>query len=99
MSVYAVWESYCAPDDAPEGRAVTQAIWRDMEGFVGYVSHELVEDLDDPGHLLVIGEWVSRGDADAAVRAYARRRNARRMNELVSRPRTRFVGRPVTPPR
>ena len=92
MSVYAVWESHFPSDASEEGRLVTEAIWRDMLAFDGYLSHQLIEDLDDPGHLLVVGKWRSREDADAALREYGEHPNARRVNELVSRPRGRFVG-------
>jgi quinol monooxygenase YgiN len=93
MPVYSVWESHLPPAQAREGRAVTEAIWRDMTQFDGYVTHELIEDLDDPGHLLVVSQWTTRERADETLRAYADHPNARHVNELVSRPRTRFVGR------
>jgi quinol monooxygenase YgiN len=92
MSVYSVWESHFPAADAAEGRRATEAIWRDMVGFDGYLSHELIEDLDDAGHLLVVSQWKSREAADASLREYAGHPNARKVNELVSRPRTRFVG-------
>jgi quinol monooxygenase YgiN len=92
MAVYAVWESYFPSDAVQEGRAVTAAIWRDMARFDGYVTHELIEDLDDPGHLLVVGQWTTRRRADEVLGEYAAHPNARRVDELVSRPRTRFVG-------
>jgi quinol monooxygenase YgiN len=95
MSVYSVWESHFPPQEAPDGRAITEAIWRDMTGFDGYLTHELIEDLDDPGHLLVISQWTSRRHADDVLRQYADHPNARHANELVSRPRTRFVGHTV----
>lgn len=96
MPVYAVWESRFPPEAADDGRAVTEAIWsEDMPRFAGYVGHELIEDLDDPGHLFVVGQWTSRERADEVVREYANHPNARRADALVSRPRTRFVGRPV----
>jgi len=66
-----------------------------MTGFDGYVSHELIEDLDDPGHLLVVSAWTSRERADATLREYASHPNVWRANESVSRPRTRFVGQGV----
>jgi quinol monooxygenase YgiN len=94
MTVFAVWESHFPPEAAQEGRAITQAIWcDDMPRFDGYLAHELIEDLDDPGHLLVIGQWTTRQAADDVLRAYANHANARRANALVSRPRRRFVGR------
>jgi len=63
-----------------------------MPAFEGYISHELIEDLDDPGHLLVVSQWTTRGCADTSLREYAGHPNVRRVNKLVSRPRTRFVG-------
>jgi quinol monooxygenase YgiN len=77
---------------AREGRDVTEAIWRDMTRYDGYIGHALIEDLDDPGHLLVVSQWESREHADETLRRYADDPNARRANELVARPRTRFVG-------
>lgn len=95
MPVFSVWESQFPPDVSAEGLQVTEAIWRDMTGFEGYVSHELIVDVDDPGHLLVISRWTSRERADAVLREYAGHANAQRANELVSRPRTRFLGRAI----
>jgi heme-degrading monooxygenase HmoA len=95
MPIYSVWDSRFAGADAQEGRAITEAIWRDMPGFEGYLSHELVEDLDDPGHLLVVSRWTTRERADSVLKEYASHPNARRANELVSRPRERFVGKAV----
>ena len=95
MPVYAVWESHFPPDETQEGRAITEAIWRDMPVFDGYLTHELIEDLDDPGHLLVVSQWTTRQRADEVLREYANHPNARRANELVARPRTRFVGHAV----
>lgn len=96
MPVYSVWESHFPPEAEEEGRAITEAIWRDMTRFDGYLAHELIEDLDDPGHLLVVGRWTTRHHPDAALREYADNPNARRANELVSRPRTRFLGNGVS---
>lgn len=96
MPVFSVWQSFFPAEAHEEGLAVTKAIWRDMTGFEGYVSHELIEDLDDPGHLLVVSQWSSRDRADQVLREYGDAPNARRANVLVSRPRTRFVGRKVS---
>jgi quinol monooxygenase YgiN len=92
VPVYAVWESHFPPDEMQEGRAITEAIWRDMPQFDGYLTHELIKDLDDPCHLLVVSQWTSRQRADESLRQYANHPHAQRANELVSRPRIRFVG-------
>ncbi|WP_037077222.1 antibiotic biosynthesis monooxygenase family protein [Pseudonocardia spinosispora] len=91
MSIYSVWESRFAAERAGEGRAVTEAIWRDMVGFEGYLSHELLVDADDPGHLLVVSQWATREDADEALRIYASHPNAQAANSLVAEPRRRIL--------
>ncbi len=91
MSVYSIWESRYPPERRDEGLAVTQAIWADMPQFEGLLDHEIVEDLDDPGHLFVISRWQSRDAANAAL-IYASHPNAKRADELVTEPRRRTVG-------
>jgi quinol monooxygenase YgiN len=95
MPVFSLWESHFPPAAAEEGRAITESIWRDMRQFEGYLAHELIEDLDDPGHLFVVSRWTTRQRADEALHEYADHPTARRANALVSRPRTRFLGHAV----
>jgi hypothetical protein len=42
-----------------------------------------------------VSRWTTRERADAVLREYSGHPNARRADELVSRPRERFVGRDV----
>jgi quinol monooxygenase YgiN len=91
MPVYSIWESRFPAARAAEGRAVTEAIWRDMPGFDGYLSHELLVDADDPGHLLVVSQWASREHADEALGRYATHPNALAANSLVTEPRRRIL--------
>jgi quinol monooxygenase YgiN len=91
MPTYATWESRFPAPRAAAGRAVTEAIWRDMPSVAGYLGHELLVDADDPGHLLVVGQWTSRGHADASLRRYAEHPNARAANSLVAAPRRRIL--------
>jgi quinol monooxygenase YgiN len=67
-----------------------------MLTFAGYVSHTLVRDLDDEGHLMVVSEWESREAADEALRSYAGSTNATAAEALVSTPRRRTVGSAVS---
>jgi heme-degrading monooxygenase HmoA len=90
MSVYSIWESWFAAEAVEEGVAATKAIWEDMLSFEGYVGHELVQDLDEPGHLFVVARWDSREAADAAL-SYSSHPNAERVERLVSRPRRRVI--------
>jgi quinol monooxygenase YgiN len=91
MSIYSIWESRFPAARAAEGRAVTEAIWRDMPSFEGYLSHEVLVDADDPGHLLVVSQWASREHADESLRIYATHPNARTANSLVIEPRRRII--------
>ena len=90
MSIYSIWESRFPPEAVAEGVEVTQAIWRDMLGFDGYLEHELVQDLDQPGHVFVVSRWASREAAEAAL-VYRSHPNAQRVDQLVSEPRRRTV--------
>ncbi len=96
MAIYAIWESRFPAETAPQGLDVTEDIWRDMQGFAGYLGHQLVRDLDDPGHLLVVSQWTTRQRADEVVVEYAGYPNAGRADQLVSEPRRRFVGQAVS---
>jgi quinol monooxygenase YgiN len=91
MAVYSIWESQFPPEASAAGRTVTERIWADMQGCDGYVGHELLHDLDDPGHLLVVSRWESRERADHVLAEYAGHPNALEANRLVSSPRRRFV--------
>lgn len=94
MSVYTIWESAFPADCRLKGAEVTRAIWRDMRDFDGYLAHKIVEDLDHPGHLFVVGRWESREAADAAL-SYRTSPNVQRVDALVSAPRRRTVGRAI----
>jgi len=91
MSVYSIWESVFPADRRAEGAEVTRAIWADMRGFEGYLSHEIVEDSDRPGHLFVVSRWTSREASEAAL-SYRSNPNAQRADALASGPRRRTVG-------
>lgn len=91
MSIYSIWESRFPADAADQGITVTEAIWHDMLGFAGYLGHELIQDLDDPGHLFVVSRWVSREAVDAAL-SYLSHPNAALAERLVSEPRRRTLG-------
>lgn len=94
MSVYPIWESRFPAETADEGISVTNAIWTDMRSYDGYLAHELIQDLDQPGHLIVVSRWASREAADAAL-SYVSHPNAKRAEQLVSEPRRRTVGFPL----
>jgi quinol monooxygenase YgiN len=95
--VYSIWESRFPPEHIERGREVTGAIWQDMQDCAGYLRHVLIEDLDEPGHFFVVGEWESREAADQVLADYGNSPNARLANELAAEPRRRTLGRRVGP--
>ena len=92
MEVTVVWESRFPAANAKRGEEVTQKIWNDMRHFAGYVSHEILRDIDDAGHILVISRWSSREVADKIEEEYASHPNTILANELVPEPRRRWMG-------
>jgi quinol monooxygenase YgiN len=99
MSVFSIWESRFPPEHVNRGREVTVAIWGEMPDFPGYLRHDVVQDLDDPGHLFVVSEWEDREAADKVLAEFAGSPNARLANELVAEPRRRTLGRRLRPGR
>jgi len=83
MAIYSIWESSFPSEVSAEGREVTERIWDDMTRFDGYLAHQLLEDLDDPGHLLIVSRWSSRQRADDVLSGYRDHPNALRANSLV----------------
>ena len=91
MNVTVLWESRFPAVSAEGGLDVTRKIWQDMRQFPGYVDHEIVRDLDDPGHLLVISHWTSREALETVKNRYGGHPNVLLVNKLASQPRTRWV--------
>ena len=91
MVVTVVWETWLKAGAEAEGLHLTRQIWSDMRAFEGYVSHQLLVDLDTPGHIIVFGRWRSRDDADRVLQEYKDADAVRRLTPLLARPRDRWV--------
>jgi quinol monooxygenase YgiN len=91
MVVTVVWETWLNPGAETEGFNLTRQIWSDMRHFEGYISHRLLVDQDNQGHLLVISQWQSREAADRIRDEYAGSETVRRLTPLLSAPRERWV--------
>jgi len=92
MDVTVLWELHFRPASAEGGLEVTRKIWQDMRQFPGYVDHEIVRDLDNPGHLLVISHWTSREALETVKNRYGGHPNVLLANQLASEPRRRWIG-------
>jgi quinol monooxygenase YgiN len=92
MSVVVLWEAKFGRDHTEEGQAVIKRIWDDMSQFAGYVDHETIVDVSDPGHVVVISHWASREAADRVLAEYRNHPNAVQANRLAVEPRRRTLG-------
>ncbi len=89
--VTVVWETRLKPEAAAEGLSLTRQIWSDMQVFEGYISHVILVDQDEVGHLLVVSEWENRDIADRLLKEYATAEPVQRILPLLSQPRNRWV--------
>ncbi len=89
--VTVVWETYLKQGSEEEGLALTHRIWTDMTRFEGYVSHFILRDEDEKGHLLVVSEWTSRDAADRTRVEYSDAEPVRLITPLLAKPRSRWV--------
>ena len=88
-----IWDSWFKPGAEAEGARLSKVVWSDMRAFDGYVSHQLFVDEDAPGHILAIGHWRSRADADAVREKYQDSATIRELSPLLLKPRERWVTR------
>ena len=91
MVITVVWETWLKPGAEAEGLRLTRQIWSDMRAFEGYVSHQLLVDQDAPGHIIVLGRWRNRDDADRVLKQYKDAETVRLLTPLLARPRDRWV--------
>lgn len=92
MNATVLWESRFPPASAESGLEVTRKIWQDMRQFPGYVDHEIVRDLVDAGHLLVISHWSSREALETVKNRYGGHPNVVLLNQLAAEPRRCWIG-------
>ena len=88
-----IWETWLNPGSEEEGLRLTRKVWSDMRGFEGYVSHQIFIDQDAPGHVIVLGKWRSRADADGVLEKYKDSETVRQLIPLLARPRDRWLTR------
>jgi quinol monooxygenase YgiN len=88
-----IWDTWLKPGTEAEGLRLTRRVWSDMRSFDGYVSHQLFVDQDTPAHIIALGKWRSREDAEAVLQKYKHSKTVHRLTALLARPRDRWVTR------
>jgi quinol monooxygenase YgiN len=89
--VTVAWDTWLKAGTEAEGLRLTRQVWSDMRGFEGYKSHQILVDQDAPGHIIVLGRWRSRADADRVREKYKDSETIRQLTPLLARPRERWV--------
>jgi quinol monooxygenase YgiN len=89
--VTVIWDTWLKPGSEEEGLRLTRKVWSDMRGLEGYVSHQIFIDQDAPGHIIALGNWRSRADADSVREKYKDSETIRQLIPLLARPRDRWV--------
>lgn len=75
-----------------EGVALAEATGHDMPPLAGYQGHEVIQDVKDPGHLMVNTQWESQAAADAVLTPYQHDAKIKRATELLGAAPSGFVG-------
>lgn len=86
-----VWDTWLKSGTEEEGLRLTHQVWSDMRSFDGYISHQVLIDQDAPGHIIALGKWESRADADAVREKYKDSETISQLTLLLARPRDRWV--------
>lgn len=98
MSVRSIFEFRFAEAGSEEGLRLAMAVGNDMVALAGYLDHEVIQDVGDPGHLMVNTRWVSQEHADAVLGIYRNDPKIKRITELLPERPAGFVGNVLTPP-
>lgn len=91
MHVTVVWSSQFLPEAKEDGLALTKQIWEDMRSFEGYLSHQILIDVNDPCHIIQLGVWESSTHADNVRDLYKNSPIIAKMTPLLKEPRERWI--------
>jgi quinol monooxygenase YgiN len=90
-SITVVWDTWLKPGAETEGLRLTRQVWSDMRSFDGYLSHQILVDEDVPGHVIALGQWRSKQDADKVRERYKDSETIKQLTPLLARPRDRWI--------
>lgn len=92
MPVKSLFEFKFPASARAEGVALASAIGQDMPPLAGYQGHEVIQDVTDPGHVMVNTQWASQAEANVVLTAYQHDPKIARATELLGAAPTGFVG-------
>ena len=92
MNVKSLFEFKFSAQAREEGVRIAQSIGADMPAKAGYLSHEVVQDVSDAGHVMVNTLWKSQQQAESVLSVYNNDDKIKRATELLGAPPTGFIG-------
>lgn len=92
MAVQSVFEFKFAGANIEEGFEVARSVGADMPATAGYISHEVIRDLEDDGHVMVTTRWGEKAQADAVLSEYIKDDKIKHATDLMGHAPTGFVG-------
>ena len=92
MAVKSMFDFKFSAEVREEGLQLAKAIGDDMPPLDGYIDHEVIQDVQDPGHVMVNTRWASSEYAQAVLSQYNNDAKIRKANELIKGGPTGFVG-------
>ena len=92
MSVKSMFDFKFPKQHAVEGVALARSIGADMPAKPGYLDHEVILDVSDPGHVMVNTHWESQVVAMAVLDPYQHDDKVVQAAKLIGTPPSGFVG-------
>ena len=92
MSVKSMFDFKFPAENAKEGVEVARSIGADMPPLAGYLDHEVLTDVKEPGHVMVCTHWESADAAWAVLGPYQHDDKIKQATKLIGSEPTGFVG-------
>ena len=93
MSVKSIFEFKFSAESRDVGVTLAKGIGGDMPPLDGYLDYEVVQDIADPGHVMVITHWVDSDHANAVLSSYRHDPKIEKVTQLLSGSPSGFIGR------
>lgn len=92
MAVKSMFDFKFSAATADEGVKLAQTIGNDMRPLDGYLDHEVIQDVADPGHVMVNTRWASREQAQAVLGSYRKDEKIKKAEGLIPGGPQGFIG-------
>ena len=92
MSVKSMFDFKFPAQHADEGASLCRSVGVDMTAKTGYLDHEVIQDVKDPGHVMVNTHWESEEAAMAVLNPYQHEDKIVQATKLIGTAPSGFVG-------